>query len=64
MGKLEQKLTWRLYKAYFGGLITELGSHQMDVVKWCLGALPEARRCRGGDRSGAMHRCVTQNLLP
>lgn len=47
-GKLEQKLNWRLYKAYSGGLMTELGSHQLDVVNWCLGSLPQRVFASGG----------------
>lgn len=34
---------WRLYKQYSGGVMTELVSHQLDVVNWFLGdAFPEA----------------------
>lgn len=38
--KLERLLNWRLYKAYSRGLMAELGSHQIDVVNWFLGATP------------------------
>jgi predicted dehydrogenase len=38
--RLERKLNWRLYRDYSGGLMTELGSHQLDVVNWLLGTTP------------------------
>ena len=38
--KLERKLNWRLYLDYSRGLMTELASHQMDVVNWMLGTTP------------------------
>jgi len=38
---LERKLNWRLYKDYSGGLMTELGSHQLDVANWILGTTPK-----------------------
>ncbi|WP_162236451.1 Gfo/Idh/MocA family protein [Sphingomonas sp. Leaf25] len=31
---LERKLNWRLYRAYSGGLMTELGSHHLHVSNW------------------------------
>jgi predicted dehydrogenase len=30
-------INWRLYRKYSGGLMTELASHQLDVVNWFLG---------------------------
>lgn len=38
---LEQRLNWRLYWKYSQGLMTELGSHQLDVANWALGAAPQ-----------------------
>jgi predicted dehydrogenase len=38
--KYERLLNWRLYKEYSGGLMTELGSHQIDVVNWFLDSVP------------------------
>lgn len=46
--RLERKLNWRLYKAYSAGLMAELGSHQMDVVNWFLGAHPKRVFASGG----------------
>ncbi|NOT60493.1 MAG: Gfo/Idh/MocA family oxidoreductase [Acidobacteria bacterium] len=46
--KLERKLNWRLYKAYSAGLMAELGSHQMDVANWFLGAHPKRVIASGG----------------
>jgi len=40
---MDEVLNWRLYRKYSGGLMTELASHQLDVVNWFLGdVLPEA----------------------
>ncbi len=38
---LEKRLNWRLYRNTSQGLMTELGSHQMDVANWMLGAFPK-----------------------
>ncbi len=38
---LEHRLNWRLYLDYSRGLMTELASHQMDVVNWMLGSTPK-----------------------
>ncbi|MGC4003605.1 MAG: Gfo/Idh/MocA family oxidoreductase [Pirellulales bacterium] len=45
---LERKLNWRLYREYSGGLMTELGSHQMDVANWLLGTVPKRVMATGG----------------
>lgn len=45
---LERWLNWRLYKEYSGGLMTELGSHQVDVATWILDAMPTAITAMGG----------------
>lgn len=37
---LERRLNWRLYRAYSCGLMTELGSHHMQVANWFLEAHP------------------------
>lgn len=39
---------WRLYKQHSGGLMTELASHQTDVMNWILDATPEAITGVGG----------------
>ncbi|MFN3651586.1 MAG: Gfo/Idh/MocA family protein [Armatimonadota bacterium] len=40
--KLEKLLNWRLYDEFSRGLMAELGSHQIDVTNWFLGAHPIA----------------------
>lgn len=45
---LEAKLNWRLYRATSGGLMTELASHQLDVVNWFLNATPRRVLGSGG----------------
>ena len=37
---LERWINWRLYKEYSGGLMTELGSHQLEVCNWAAGKIP------------------------
>lgn len=37
---LERHLNWRLYKESSGGLMTELATHQLDIVNWFLGVPP------------------------
>jgi predicted dehydrogenase len=45
---LERRLNWRLYRASSGGLMTELGSHQLDVANWLLGTTPKRVLATGG----------------
>jgi predicted dehydrogenase len=35
-------VNWRLYRKYSRGLLAELGSHQINIANWFLGAVPEA----------------------
>ncbi len=37
---LERQINWRLYREYSGGLLAELGSHQIDVTNWIFDAIP------------------------
>lgn len=37
---LEHLINWRLYKESSGGLVTELGSHQIDIANWVFGSQP------------------------
>ncbi|MBW3597349.1 MAG: Gfo/Idh/MocA family oxidoreductase [Planctomycetes bacterium] len=45
---LEHRLNWRLYWDYSQGLMTELASHQMDIVNWLLGTPPKCVIGAGG----------------
>lgn len=45
---LEKRLNWRLYRASSGGLMAELGSHQLDVANWFLGTHPKRVMASGG----------------
>lgn len=38
---LEHLINWRLYREFSGGLLAELGSHQIDVANWIFGETPE-----------------------
>ena len=40
-GNLERLINWRLYRENSGGLVTELGSHHIDVANWVFDAIPE-----------------------
>lgn len=46
--ELERRLNWRLYRPFSHGLMTELGSHQLDVANWMLGAYPARAIASGG----------------
>ena len=46
--ELEHRLNWRLYKKFSGGLMAELGSHQLDVANWLLGTTPSRVIASGG----------------
>jgi len=46
--KFERLINWRLYKEYSGGLMAELGSHQIDFANWFFGAMPESVTGSGG----------------
>ncbi|MCG3125812.1 MAG: Myo-inositol 2-dehydrogenase [Phycisphaerae bacterium] len=45
---LEHLVNWRLYAKHSQGLMTELGSHQVDVANWISGAEPTAVMASGG----------------
>jgi len=34
---LERQINWRMYREYSGGLLAELGTHQLDIANWVLG---------------------------
>lgn len=40
--KFERLINWRMYKEFSGGLMTELGSHQMDFANWFFDQMPES----------------------
>ena len=44
----EQFLNWRWYKDLGGGPIVDLGSHQIDIYSWFLGANPKSVMASGG----------------
>jgi len=46
---MEHFMNWRMYWEYSGGLMTELGSHQLDVCSWVLGGHPTAVVGVGGN---------------
>ena len=37
---LERKINWRMYTEYSGGLMTELGTHQIQVANWFIDQVP------------------------
>ncbi|MFT3770431.1 MAG: Gfo/Idh/MocA family oxidoreductase [Minicystis sp.] len=45
---LERLLNWRLHRATSGGLLMELGAHQIDVANRVFGDLPESAIGEGG----------------
>jgi predicted dehydrogenase len=51
-------VNWRLYRKYSRGLLAELGSHQISIANWFLGAVPEAVYASGSvnlDQEGREH---------
>lgn len=46
--ELEHRLNWRLYWPSSQGLMSELGSHQLDVASWLTGARPRNVTASGG----------------
>jgi len=45
---MEQFLNWRWYRGLGGGPIVDLGSHQIDIFNWFLGARPSSVIASGG----------------
>lgn len=45
---LERLINWRMYREYSQGLMAELCSHQIDIVNWVLGEVPEQVSGFGG----------------
>jgi predicted dehydrogenase len=45
---MKQFRNWRWYKGLGGGPIVDLGSHQIDIFSWFLGANPKAVMASGG----------------
>src|SRR5579859_6071772 len=46
--ELEKKINWRMYKAYSGGLVAELLSHQIDFINWAFDTHPDEVYGTGG----------------
>ncbi|MFC4209849.1 gfo/Idh/MocA family oxidoreductase [Pedobacter petrophilus] len=45
---LERAVNWRMYKAYSGGLVAELLSHQIDFINWLFDTHPDEFFATGG----------------
>ena len=43
-----QYTNWRSYKKYGGGVISDLGAHQIDIFNWLLGTTPRSMIASGG----------------
>jgi predicted dehydrogenase len=61
--ELEHRLNWRLRKATSGGLMAELGSHQVDVASWLLGHAPKRVIATGGIDHWRDGRDVADNVF-
>jgi len=46
--KFERLINWRMYREFSGGLMAELGSHQIDLANWVFGTTPESVTGSGG----------------
>lgn len=40
-GYTDKQVNWRMYKAYSGGLVAELLSHQIDFINWAFNTHPD-----------------------
>lgn len=47
-GYTDKEVNWRMYKAYSGGLIAELLSHQIDFINWVFNTHPDEIIGTGG----------------
>ena len=47
-GTMDRLRNWRYYRAFSGGTIADLGSHQIDVLNWFLRGVPKAVMANGG----------------
>lgn len=47
-GYTDKQVNWRMYKAYSGGLVAELLSHQIDFVNWAFNTHPDEVMGTGG----------------
>ncbi len=59
---LEKKINWRLYREFSAGLLTELGSHQIQVANWALGKTPVSVMGTGSIRYWKDGREVYDNI--
>ena len=46
---MHQFRNWRWFKGLGGGPIVDLGSHQIDIYNWYLGAVPRSVMASGGN---------------
>jgi predicted dehydrogenase len=49
-------VNWRLFRKYSRGLCAELGSHQISITNWFLGAVPETVYTNGSVNIGKENR--------
>ncbi|MEM6911800.1 MAG: Gfo/Idh/MocA family oxidoreductase [Verrucomicrobiota bacterium] len=47
-GDMREFLNWRMFKRYGGGVISDLGAHQIDLFGWFLNAKPKSVLAAGG----------------
>lgn len=47
-GYTDREVNWRMYKAYSGGLVAELLSHQIDFINWAFNTHPDEVMGVGG----------------
>jgi predicted dehydrogenase len=47
-GNMHEFRNWRWFKRYSGGVVSDLGAHQIDVFNWMLGANPTSVIAGGG----------------
>lgn len=64
MGMFEYR-NWRMFKAFGGGIISDLGAHQIDLFNWFLDTTPNSIFAQGGTdyyTGGFLHDLLTSEV--
>lgn len=59
---LNKHLNWRLYEEYSGGVMTELATHQTDIMEWFLKTPPSRVYATGGTDYWRDDRTISDNV--
>ncbi len=62
-GSMERFRNWRWYREYGGGLMADLGSHQVDIFNWYMQCAPSRVTVSGGTDSFQDDRQFPDNVM-